>query len=125
MTTFFAHFRNKLLAGAFAAVPIAIVVYAAIWIESHTKDLATPFGIQFPGMGFLIALAGIYLLGLVVTSVLGQVVLRQVNRVLEKVPGVSFLYRAWKDLLVISPDKAGMYHQVVMVPTGRNGAQLG
>ncbi len=125
MEVVLSHLRNKLVAGLFAAVPIAIIVYAAIWIEAHTAGLAAPFGIQFPGLGVLIAIVGMYLLGLLVTSFLGQMVLRLANQFLERMPGLNLLYKAWKDLLVVPPNKAGMFHQVVLVPLDGNRSQIG
>jgi uncharacterized membrane protein len=125
MGWFLAHLRNKLLAGLFSLIPIAIAVYAALWIEDHTKVLTTPLGIHFPGLGFLIAVVGLYVLGLLITSFVGRLVLRLMNEVLRKVPGVNLLYQAWKDVLVVSPDKTGTFHQVVLVPMGGQCAQLG
>lgn len=119
------HFRNKLLTGLFAAVPIAIVVYAAVWIEANTKSLTAPLGFHFPGLGFLIAIAGIYLLGVLVTSFVGQLLMRMLNQILQRVPGLNLLYKAWKDLLVVPLNKAGMYHQPVLVPVEGQGTQVG
>src|SRR5262245_7582957 len=119
------HLRNKFVAGILAAVPIAIVVYAAIWIEAHTRELSAPLGIHFPGLGFVIAVVGVYLLGLLVTSVLGRWLIGLVNGILKKVPGLNMLYQGWKDLLIVSPERAGMYHQAVLVSTGGQCGQVG
>lgn len=119
------HLRNKLLAGGFAIIPIAFVVYIAIWIEDHTKALTTPLGFHFPGLGFLVVLGALYALGVAVTSFLGQWLLGLVNWIMEQVPGFNMMYRAWKDILVLPPDKTGMFHKVVLVPTSEDGAQLG
>jgi uncharacterized membrane protein len=125
MTRILEHLRDKLLAGVIAAIPVAIVVVVAWWLEEHTRPLAASLGLQFPGLGFVIAVVGLYLLGVVVTSFIGQLLLRWLNLWLERVPGLNLLYKAWKDLLVVSPDKAGMFHQPVMVPTAGPTAQLG
>jgi uncharacterized membrane protein len=102
-----------------------IVVYAAVWIEQNTRLLAEPLGLRVPGLGILIAVAAVYLLGLGVTSFLGRFALRLIDRILQKVPGLSLLYRAWKDVLVVPPDKAGTFHEVVLVPNQMGGAQVG
>ena len=119
------HFRNKMVAGVFAAVPVAVVVYAAVWIEANTRALAAPLGVRAPGLGILIAVVSLYLLGLLVTSLVGRFLFGAVNGVLRRVPGLSLLYQAWKDLLVVPPDQAGMFHQVVLVPVGEGRAQVG
>jgi uncharacterized membrane protein len=119
------HLRNKLVAGAISVIPIAIVVVAAIYIEQYSKTLAEPFGLKFPGIGVLIAIVGVYILGVIVTSVFGQIVLGWLNYILLKVPGLNMVYRVWKEVLVSPPDKNGIFHQAVLVPTWHNQVQLG
>jgi uncharacterized membrane protein len=119
------HLRAKFLAGGLAAVPVVIVVWGVLLVEQYTRPLAEAVGIHFPGLGILLALVGVYLLGLAVTSILGRLALRLADRILQKVPGLSLLYRAWKDVLLVPPDKAGTFHEVVLVPDQRGGAQVG
>lgn len=119
------HLRNKILAGGLAAVPLVIVAYVLWFVEEKTKALAAPLGVHFTGFGFLIALVGIYLLGLLITSFLGRLILGLVNTVLEKIPGINLIYKAWKDVLVLPPNKTGMFHLVVMVRDTGRGWQLG
>jgi uncharacterized membrane protein len=119
------HLHDKLLAGLLAAVPLVVVFGAASSLEAHTEPLAKPLGVHFPGLGFVLALVLIYLLGLVVTSFLGRLVLHLADRFLCHLPGVSLLYRAWKDVMLISPEEGGMFHQVVLVGNPVVGAQLG
>jgi uncharacterized membrane protein len=125
MGTLLTHLRNKFVAGALAAIPIAIVVYVIVWAEQSTRVLAEPLGYHVPGLGLLIAVVGVYLLGLCVTSFVGTLILRLVNVLLQRVPGVNLLYRAWKDVLVVPPDQHGVFHQVVLVPVTPDCAQLG
>ena len=120
------HLRNKFLAGALAAGPLVVLVWGAVWLEQHTRPLAEPFGIHFPGLGILMAVAGVYLLGVLVTSVLGAIALRLADRFLVRIPGFNLLYQAWKDVLVLPPSKASIFSHVVLVPDpDRNAAQLG
>lgn len=119
------HLRNKMTAGLFAAVPVIVVAYAAYWVETNTRAVAAPLGIRAPGLGVLAAIAGVYVLGLLVTSVLGKIMLGVVNSILERVPGLRLIYRVWKDLLVLPADKAGMFHQAVLVPVGEGRVQMG
>ncbi len=120
------HLRNKLLAGALAAGPIVALIWGAIWLEEHAKPLAGPLGVYFPGLGTLLAVLGVYLLGLIITSLLGKLLLRLVERVLLRIPGLNHLYRAWKDVVGTPTSKQGVFDQVVLVPTSEGkGAQLG
>jgi uncharacterized membrane protein len=108
------HLRNKLGAGLLAAVPLVVVGVGAMWVDSHTRPLADLIGISFPGLGVLLAVVGVYVLGLIVTSIFGRIFLRGLDRLLEHVPGLRYLYHAWKEVLVLSPSRASTYHQVVL-----------
>ena len=119
------HLRNKFVAGAISIIPIAIVVAAAFYIESYSKKIAEPLGLKFPGLGVLIAIVAVYLIGVIVTSFLGQIVLGWLNYLLLKVPGLNMIYRVWKDVLVSPPNKNGIFHQAVLVPVWQNQVQLG
>jgi uncharacterized membrane protein len=126
MNWLLSHFRNKLLAGALAAVPIVVIVYVAMMLETYTQPIANFIGYPYPGLGILIALAAIYVLGLFVTSLIGRFVLRFADRLLQRIPMLTPLYAAFKDVLVIPQDKRQIFSHVVLVPTGSGQvAQLG
>jgi uncharacterized membrane protein len=117
-----AHLRNKLLAGALIAGPIVLLIVGAVWLENNTKVLTGLVGLpQFPGLGVVLALVAVYLLGVVVTSLIGGVVVKGIDYLLRRIPGLNLLYRTWKDVLLLPPGKTGVFHQVVLVP-GRDGA---
>jgi uncharacterized membrane protein len=121
-----AHLRNKLLAGALAAGPIVLLIWGAFWLEENTRLLTTPLGFHFPGLGVVMAVVSVYLLGLMVTSVLGQIALSFADRALRRVPGLNLLYQAWRDVLVVPTSKEGTFHRVVLVPgPGGVGTRLG
>lgn len=121
------HLRNKCLAGALAAGPFVILVFAALWLEENTRPLEAPLGgVHFPGLGIGLALVGVYLLGLLVTSLIGNFFLRLLDQLLNRLPGLNFLYQAWKDILVMPAGKTGVFHQVVLIPAAEaHGTQLG
>jgi uncharacterized membrane protein len=120
------HLRNKFLAGGLAAGPIVILVLAVAWLEEHTRPLTQPLGYHFPGLGILLAIAAVYLLGVLVTSLFGTFALGLADRALQGVPGLNQVYRAWKEILVLPLDKAGTFHQAVLVPIEQGQAyQLG
>jgi len=116
MNNLLTHVRNKLLAGALAAAPIGAVVYLVILAEQYTKPLTHPLGYHFPGLGVLIALTAVYLLGLLVSSLIGGWLLRGLDFMLQRLPGLNLLYKVWKDVLVLPQGRAGMYDKVVLAP---------
>jgi uncharacterized membrane protein len=126
MTWFLKHLRTSLLAGVLAAVPLIIIVYAASLAEKYTRPLTEPLGFHFPGLGVIVALVGIYLLGLLVTSFLGHLGLKLLDRTLERIPGFKALYHAWKEVVLLPENRAGTFHQVVLVPSpDGKGHQVG
>ncbi|MFT3788095.1 MAG: DUF502 domain-containing protein [Tepidisphaeraceae bacterium] len=73
-------------------------------------------GINIPGLGLVIAVVGIYLVGLFVTSFVGKFFMRIVDSVLIKAPAFGDLYKAWKQITLNPPGSTGIYTKVVLVP---------
>src|SRR5260370_37475627 len=119
--------RTKLLAGALIGAPVVVIIFGAGWLEQNTRPLPQLVGLpHFPGLGVLLGLVGLYFLGVASTSLVGGVVARWMDYLLRRIPGLSLLYRAWKDTLVLPPGKSGVFHQVVLVPTRAGiGRQIG
>src|SRR5882724_3687497 len=90
-----AHFRNKLVAGALAAIPLVVTVFILWYVDSKARAI---FNVDYPFVGIALALAGLYLLGLFVTSLVGQFLLGAVDAVLRRLPGLRDLYRSWKQV---------------------------
>jgi uncharacterized membrane protein len=126
MTALGTHLQNKFMAGALAVTPVLIVVVAAVWLEEHTQPLSRLLGLpELPGLGVLVAIIGVYLLGVVTTSLVGSLTARVVDYLLQRIPGFNLLYRSYKDVLLLPPGKLGVYNQVVIVPTRDGGTQIG
>ena len=115
-----AHLRNTFLAGVFAAMPVAGTAFLVWYVDASTRVLSRKlFGVDVPFLGVAIAVVAIYLLGLVVTSLLGMFLLRIVDAILSRVPLLKPVYQAWKQV-ALSPGE-GIFAKVVLVPdeTGR------
>src|SRR5215471_3128491 len=107
------HFRNKLVAGALAAIPVAVTVVILWWVDSKARAV---FGVEYPFVGILIALAAIYLLGLFVTSLVGQFLLGLTDALIRRIPGLRDLYRSWKQVALTSDHQEGIFAHVVLIP---------
>jgi uncharacterized membrane protein len=108
------HFRNKLVAGALAAIPVAVTVFILWYVDSRARAM---LGIDVPFVGIVIAILAIYLLGLFVTSLVGQFLLGITDSLLRRIPGLRDLYRSWKQVAVTSGDHhEGIFARVVLVP---------
>ena len=106
------HVRNKLVAGTLAAIPVAVTAFVIWYVDSKSREL---LHVHTPFVGIAIAIGVIYLLGLFVTSVVGQFLLRVFDRMLRRVPGLRDLYRSWKHV-ALSDTQAGIFAHVVLVP---------
>jgi uncharacterized membrane protein len=114
------HLRKTFLAGAFAAMPIAVTAFVVWYVDAKTRILSREiFGANVPFLGALLAVAAIYLLGLAVTSLLGRFCLRAADRVLSRLPLLKPVYQTWKQV-VLAPGE-GIFAKVVLVAdeTGR------
>jgi len=106
------HLRNTFLAGILAAIPLAMTAIIVWYVESRTRAL---FGVHIPFLGILIAIGVIYLLGLILTSLLGRAMVRLSDRLLARIPLFRDLYRAWKQIAITPTGSMGMFARVVLV----------
>jgi uncharacterized membrane protein len=113
-----AHFERKFLAGALAAIPVAVTAFILWYVDNEVRRLLP---IRYPAVGILLALVAIYVLGVFVTSLIGRYLLKAVDWTLNHLPGLRELYRPWKQMAVTPDLNTGVFARVVMIPdeTGR------
>jgi uncharacterized membrane protein len=114
------HLRNKLVAGALAAIPLVVTIFILWYVDTKTRAI---FNVDHPFLGIGIAIAGLYLLGLFVTSFVGQFVLGAVDSVLRRLPGLRDLYRSWKQVALTTDRHEGIFAHVVLIP-GDGGTRM-
>jgi uncharacterized membrane protein len=106
------HIRNKLVAGTLAAIPVAVTIFILWYVDSKAREV---LHVHTPVVGIAIAIGAIYLLGVFVTSVVGQFLLGSFDWVIRRVPGLRDLYRSWKQV-ALTDTHAGIFAHVVLVP---------
>jgi uncharacterized membrane protein len=106
------HVRNKLVAGTLAAIPVAVTIFILWYVDSKARDI---LHVRTPVVGIAITIVVIYGLGVFVTSVVGQFVLRAFDNVIRRVPGLRDLYRSWKQV-ALTDTRDGIFAHVVLVP---------
>jgi uncharacterized membrane protein len=111
------HLRKTFLAGFIAAIPLGVTGILAIWLDSHTRSMAKSLTtLDIPFLGILLALVFLWVLGLIVNSLLGRMLTRHMDHVLSRLPILSPLYAAWKQVLVIPGGGAqSIFSHVVLV----------
>ncbi|MEL6752873.1 MAG: DUF502 domain-containing protein [Pseudomonadota bacterium] len=131
--TLFGWLRGRFFAGIVIAAPIAISIGIVSWligeIDKRVKPLLPPIldpetytNIAIPGVGVLVAIILLTLLGAVATNLIGRAALRLSDRILSRIPVVSNIYNAFKQLfeLLASSDQNN-FQEVVLVEYPKKG----
>lgn len=118
------HLRNTFLAGVFAAVPVVATVAVVAWVERITRGVWVGLtGWDIPFLGIAAAVAAVYLLGLLVTSLIGKWLLTMVDRLLGRIPMLRELYAAWKQISVTPGGGEGIFDNVCLITDEFSGAR--
>jgi len=125
MTRLQKHLRNTFLAGIFAAIPVAVTLIIIAYIERVTHDPLRGTRFDFPFLGIIGAIVAIYVLGVIVSSLIGKFFLHLVDKILMHVPILKDAYQAWKQVTLTPGGKEGMFAKVVLVAEGDGRSMLG
>jgi len=113
--------RGHFLAGILAVIPIAATVLILIWLFTTLDSILQPviqliWGHPVPGVGFGIAILLIYLVGVIVSNVIGKRLLNYGESLLARVPVVRQVYTGIKQISesFSMPGKSG-FMQTVLV----------
>jgi uncharacterized membrane protein len=121
-------FKVRFLTGFFVTVPVVLTAWV-LWIfYSSVDDFMSPLyeqtlGRHIPGLGFLTAIAIIFVIGVFATNVVGRRVVQWGERLLRQVPVVRHVYPTVKDLVeAFSPTRRSGFRDFVVVEHPRDGA---
>lgn len=123
--------RRKFLTGLVVTVPLLITVVTLVWTFRFVDGIATPLalwviGREVPGLGVLLTGAGILLVGVVATNVIGRRILQRAEGWLLNVPLFKTVYAPVKQLVAaFSPDSETGFKRVVLVDDPRRGMVIG
>ena len=120
---FNARLRNYLLTGILVTAPITITVWISWQILQFFDATArhlVPAGwypdIAIPGLGLLVVFLGLILIGALTAGLVGRLVVRTSERILNGMPVVRSLYGAIKQILeTVLAQRATAFRQVVLV----------
>ena len=131
--TLLAWLRDRFFAGVVIAAPIAISISAVYWfilfIDARVKPLLPPIlkpetytNIAIPGFGVLVAVIVLTLLGTIATNLIGRSILRMADRLMSRVPVVSNIYSAFKQLFeILASNQQASFKEVVLVEYPKAG----
>jgi len=120
--------KSRFIAGFFVTVP-AFATAWLLWVFwSRIDDIFAPMyerilGRPVPGLGFLTAIAIIFMMGAIARNVVGRRVLVWGDKLLLRVPVFRLLYPSVKMLIdSFSPERRNAFKAVVLVQHPREGS---
>lgn len=120
-------FKVRLITGFFVTVPAIATAWLLYIFWDKIDDFFSPgyqqiFGRRIPGLGFLTAVALIFLMGTIATNVVGRRILSLAEKLLLKVPVFRSIYPSVKQLLEsFSPARRHSFKEVVLAEHPRKG----
>lgn len=119
--------RNSLITGLLVAGPIGLTFYlclliidfvdrsvAALFPASYNPNRYLPFHI--PGLGLVVAIAGLTLIGAVAAGYLGRLFVRASERVLGRMPFIRGVYGAVKQIFeTVLAKQSNTFREVVLI----------
>lgn len=122
-------FKRKFIAGLFISIPAIITVLAIAWFFRLVDGLLEPLyfrilGYHTPGLGFVSAIALIFIVGIVSTNVFGKKIILFFERIFLNIPVFKGFYTAVKQLVdAFSPEsKTSSFKKFVIIEYPRQGA---
>ena len=124
-----ATFKRRFIAGLFVSVPAIMTFLVISWFFRFVDGILEPvyyqiLGRHIPGLGFLSAIALVFVVGIVSTNVFGKKLILFVENILLNIPVFKGFYTAIKQLVdAFSPDnKSASFKKFVIVEYPRSGA---
>jgi len=104
MKNFFNHLRIYIFRGLLAIIPILLCVVAIrllyVLIDQKIMSILRKFvDISFiPGFGILLLLFCLYMIGLIVSNIMGRQIFKFIENISERIPFIKFIYGVGKQL---------------------------
>ena len=122
----FQSIKRRIFAGLIAIVPIAvtfwILKFLFIFLDGFAAPLLKQVNIEIPGLGIILTLLFIFILGLLITNVLGKTIFNWGEKILDKLPFVNTIYNTIKQITsAFSSSTVKSFEQVVFIQYPRKG----
>lgn len=119
--------RNRFFTGVIVALPIVATFLAVSWIITKIDDNVfriipdslnpeTYLGVAIPGLGLIISIILLFLLGIIASNFLGRSVIKSGEKLLDRVPIVSPVYNALKQIVqTVAAQKDRAFRDVCLI----------
>jgi len=121
------YFRNILVTGLIALLPLYLTVTLLVWLFKSMDALFQPwistfFHIEIRGLGALMTLAVIFFAGAVLSNVYGALFLGWIDSLLERLPIFKGIYRNIKRIVEsLNPNNPSGFKEFVLVEQSSGG----
>jgi len=120
------HSKNYFLSGVLVIIPVVITILVIRAIFTFLDELLLPYlmpqiGYWVPGIGIIITLAGIYLIGILVTNFVGRKFISLGEKIVLRIPIAKSIYGSVKQIMeTFSFQSEESGKKVVMVEYPKN-----
>jgi uncharacterized membrane protein len=128
-TSISATFKRKFIAGLFVSIPAILTVLVISSFFRFVDGMLEPLyfrvlGYHTPGLGFVSAVALIFIIGIISTNVFGKKIIEFLEHMFMKIPVLKGFYTAIKQLVdAFSPDnKTASFKKFVVIEYPRKDA---
>jgi uncharacterized membrane protein len=104
--------------GLIVVIPVAVTVYITYSVIVMLDDFV---GFKIPGLGVVITITGITLIGFFGTGLITKPLFEIFDTLMDKTPGVKFIYSAVKDMLEAFVGDKKKFTEAVLVEMSTTG----
>lgn len=125
--------RNRFFTGVIVAIPIVVTLLVISWIVQKVDqnvfrivpDQLNPetyIGFAIPGLGLIISVFLLFMLGILASNFIGKSVIRSGESLLDRVPVVSPVYNALKQIVqTVAAQKDRAFRDVCLIEYPKEG----
>lgn len=129
----FKSIRNGIITGIIVVLPVAATITFISWVVTGVDGVVLKYlpeqwnpsnyvGFAIPGLGLLIGLVGLWVLGTLASNFIGRSVIGFGERIVSRVPLVSNIYGALKQIVnVVAAQKDTAFKEVCLIEYPRPG----
>lgn len=119
--------RNRFFTGVIVAIPVVVTLLVVSWIVQKIDDNVfrivpdqlnpeTYIGFAIPGLGLIISVILLFLLGVIASNFIGKSLIRSGESLLDRVPVVSPVYNALKQIVqTVAAQKDRAFRDVCLI----------
>lgn len=117
--------RGKIVAGLVTIAPIAATIYVIkflfnIFDNFPLLDRILPW--EIPGLGLILSLVVLFLLGVLVTNILGRKLINLGETILRRIPVASTVYGATKQITqALGGTESRAFKKTILIPYPKEG----